>query len=106
MDSEPRRSTLLSLHDALPIFLLRQRVRERHGLVGRVAVYGIAIAVPCNEQVSLPGEREVSRRLRCAGLSDELEHPLRLRRTSTFLPFRISAVAVVPGRRPGACLRS
>ena len=41
------------------LLFLCQRICEGHGLVGCIAVYRGAVAVPCDEHISLSGEREV-----------------------------------------------
>ena len=58
------------------LLLLREWIREGHGLVGCIAVYGGAIAVPQNEHISISGKREVSRRCGCDRIPAELERPV------------------------------
>ncbi len=62
------------------LLLLRQRLRQGHGLVGCVALHRCATAVSWDEQISLSGERKIPRRSGCARIPVELERPLRLGR--------------------------
>ena len=81
------------------LLLLRQRIRQGHGLVGRLAVHRGATAVPRHDHIPVSRAREISRRRAVPRLPVELERPLRLRRAGALVSLRLPQLTIDTGGR-------